>query len=164
MSKPDLIVVMGPSGCGKTRVGAQLAEILGVPMLEGDDFHPAANRAKMGAGVALTDGDRVAWLDLIESEITNYTATTVVLARSALTPYVQARLRAIASHSVRFFLLEVSRDVLTSRIEGRSSHFMPVSLLDSQLGALVTPHDARVFDGALSVDRIARQMAAQLTD
>ena len=159
-----LIVIMGPSGCGKSLIGAGLAEALDAPMLEGDDFHPAANIAIMAAGIALTDAHRASWLDRIGAAVDRAEGGNVVLACSALTPYVQKRLRDMSAHTVRFFLLAAPREELLVRIDARSDHFMPASLLDSQLGALVVPDDALTFDACQSPEAIVDAMLTALDD
>ena len=133
-------------------------------MLEGDDFHPAANIAIMAAGIALTDSNRESWLDRIGAAVERAEGESVVLACSALTPYVQKRLRAMSAGTVRFFLLAASRDTLQARVQGRSDHFMPVSLLDSQLDALVVPDDALTFDACQSPDAIVDAMLTALDE
>ena len=159
-----LIVIMGPSGCGKSSTARALADALGIPMLEGDDFHPRCNVAKMAAGQPLSDKDREAWLDRIEAEVTASPRPKVVLACSALTAYVQERLRLIADWVPTFFLLDAPREVLEQRMGSRADHFMPPSLLDSQLAALKAPHDAVLFDADQDVTEIVAQMVAALND
>ena len=132
---PDLvIVVMGVSGAGKTTVGIALAAALGVPFRDADDLHPAANVAKMAAGHALTDDDRMPWLALVGAELAAASAG-LVIACSALTRVYRASIRA-AVPSTRFVFLDGSRDLLESRMKHRHGHFMPASLLDSQLATL----------------------------
>lgn len=159
-----LIVIMGPSGCGKSSTARALADALDIPLLEGDDFHPRSNIAKMAAGQPLSDEDRKAWLDRIEAEVTTSPKSTVVLACSALTPYVQERLRLIADWIPHFFLLDAPRDILEQRMGSRTDHFMPPSLLDSQIAALTAPHDAVRFDVDQDVTTIVAQMVAALND
>lgn len=155
MTCGSLIIVMGPSGCGKSSVAAALAKALDAPFLEGDDFHTRANLEKMSAGNPLDDQNRTHWLDAIEDRITGDQAAHIVLACSALTQYVQGRLRAIAGREARFVLLNTTRELLASRIEGRKGHFMPTSLLDSQLEALCTPDDAIVIHACESLEIVA---------
>ncbi|WP_298468594.1 gluconokinase, GntK/IdnK-type [uncultured Erythrobacter sp.] len=158
----QLIVVMGPSGCGKSSVSAALAETIGAPMLEGDDFHSDKNRAKMASGHPLTDSDRAGWLDAIWHALETHLAPRVLLACSALTPYVQSRLREASNRDIRFVLLDVPRDVLAERLERRTDHFMPPTLLDSQIEALKVPQDAIVIDASQSVDAIVAEVVSQL--
>ena len=129
-----LLVVMGVSGSGKTTVGLALAAALGVPFRDADNLHPVANVAKMAAGIALTDDDRTPWLALVGAELA-VAADGLVIACSALK---QAYRRAIlaAAPSVSFVFLDGSRELLESRVQFRCGHFMPASLLDSQLDTL----------------------------
>lgn len=130
-------VVMGVSGCGKSSVGAALAMALGVRFLEGDAYHPPANVARMRAGVALTDAERAAWLDSLAAEIGAAAAagTGLVLSCSALKRRYRDRLRA-ADPDLRFAHLSGERALFARRMQERSGHFMPLSLLDSQLATL----------------------------
>ncbi|UGT65202.1 gluconokinase [Nocardia asteroides] len=123
---------MGVSGSGKTTVGELLAARLGVPFTEGDELHPPANRAKMHAGIALTDADRWPWLDAAGARLA---ASGGVLSCSALALCYRDRLRALVA-GVRFAHLDVARPELARRLAARRGHFMPASLLDSQLAAL----------------------------
>ncbi len=128
------IVVMGVSGCGKTTVGAVVAHELGLPFTDGDSLHPEANIAKMAAGTPLNDEDRAPWLETIGRELAG-SASGLVVACSALKRSYRDRIRAQAPDAV-FLHLDGSREVLAARLEGRSGHFMPAALLDSQLASL----------------------------
>lgn len=128
------VVVMGVSGSGKTTVGAALADALGMPFTDGDALHPAANVAKMSAGIPLTDEDRAPWLDAIGAVLA---AGPVVVACSALKRAYRDRLRT-AAPDLQLVYLEADRDVLRDRMSQRT-HFMPPSLLDSQLATLEPP-------------------------
>lgn len=132
---PPLVVVMGVSGSGKTTVGTALAERLGVEFIDADDLHPAANRAKMHAGIPLTDEDRWPWLDIVGDELAVHTATGLVVACSALRQAYRDRLREHAPQ-ILFLHLAGSRTVLAGRMGHRHGHFMPPELLDSQLATL----------------------------
>ena len=129
-----LLVVMGVSGSGKTTVGIALAAALGVPFRDADDLHPAANVAKMAAGIALTDDDRMPWLALVGAELA-VAPDGLVIACSALKKTYRRAILA-AAPSVRFVFLDGSRELLESRVQLRVGHFMPASLLDSQLATL----------------------------
>ena len=142
MGARRLLVLMGPSGCGKSTIGRIVADRVGVPFVEGDDFHPRENIRKMASGRALSDADREAWLDALLAVVRNHVSVRLILACSALTPYVQGRLRAESGRAVTFVVLEVGRDELLRRLEQRDRHFMPASLADSQLAALEVPGDA----------------------
>jgi gluconokinase len=127
-------VVMGVSGCGKSIVGALLAQALDAPFIEGDAFHPAANVARMAAGIALTDADRAGWLDALAVPLAQAAAAgaPLVLACSALKRRYRDRLRR-ADPALRFAHLDGPPDLLAARMAARPGHFMPVSLLESQL-------------------------------
>lgn len=160
--RSTLIVVMGPSGCGKSTIGARIAEALGAPFLEGDDFHTSANIAKMSSGNPLSDTDRATWLDAIDERIGAEKSPLIVLACSALTDYVQMRLRSMPVRQVRFIHLEASQNILAKRMKGREGHFMPLSLLDSQLKALRTPHDALILDAGEDASDLVTQALSAL--
>lgn len=135
MPQPPLIVVMGVSGSGKSTVGAALAERLGVPFADADDLHPESNRAKMAAGEPLTDEDRWPWLALVGQALAAASPTGLVIACSALKRRYREAILAEAP-STQFVELEGSRDLLAQRMGARHDHFMPLSLLDSQLATL----------------------------
>jgi beta-N-acetylhexosaminidase len=129
------IVVMGVSGCGKTTIGGLVARELGVPFLDGDSLHPVENVAKMAEGTPLTDDDRRPWLARVASTLANAGDGGLVVACSALKRSYRDAIRALAPGTV-FLHLHGSREVLGSRVEGRKGHFMPGTLLDSQLTTL----------------------------
>ncbi|QWF79112.1 gluconokinase [Amycolatopsis sp. CA-230715] len=129
-----VIVVMGVSGSGKTTVGTELAERLGVDYAEADTFHPRANIDKMSSGVPLTDEDRWPWLHAIADWIREHQETGGVVTSSALKRSYRDVLR--TGGAVAFLHLDGPRELLAERMKTRSGHFMPVSLLDSQLGTL----------------------------
>lgn len=143
----DLVVVMGVAGSGKTTTGRALAEAGGWPFIEADEHHSDANRAKMTAGTPLTDDDRVDWVASMSAAANAMDAPRVVLACSALTDFVQTSLQTQCDRAVRFVWLDVPEDQLAGRIVGRAGHFMPVSLLESQLAALSVPADVIRVDG-----------------
>lgn len=132
---PALIVVMGVSGAGKTTVGRLLAERLGLPFADADDFHPPSNVARMAAGVALTDADRQPWLHAIGRWIAAQDRAGGVVTCSALKRSYRDLLRAHCS-AIFFLHLDGTREALAARMDRRTEHFMPPSLLDSQLADL----------------------------
>jgi gluconokinase len=134
-SVAPVMVVMGVSGCGKSTVGALLAETLHVEFAEGDGFHPAANIAKMAAGTPLTDADRAPWLDIVADWLGERQERGGVVSCSALMRSYRDRLRAAAPGAF-FVHLAASRAELARRMDERRGHFMPSTLLDSQLAAL----------------------------
>ena len=125
---------MGVCGCGKSEVGRRLAAALGVRFLEGDVYHSPANVAKMAAGVALDDADRAEWLLRLQAEIAAAHAAGdgLVLACSALKRRYRDLLRA-ADPGLRFAHLAGTRELIANRMQARTAHYMPLSLLDSQL-------------------------------
>lgn len=135
------VIVMGVSGCGKSTLGALLAEALGCPFLEGDAFHAAEAVAKMREGIALTDADRWPWLDRLAAAAGASIAAhgVAVAACSALRSVYRDRLRSRIGGPVRFVLLDAERDQLLRRLSNRPGHFMPPSLLESQLATLERP-------------------------
>lgn len=139
--KPAAIVVMGVAGAGKTSVGERLAERLGMTFRDADEFHSAANKAKMSSGVPLTDDDRWPWLDAIGAAIAETVASGggIIVACSALKRAYRDRILARAGSVVTFVWLDGSRKTLEGRIGDRRGHFMPASLLDSQLATLEPP-------------------------
>ena len=141
MSNACAVVVMGVSGCGKTSVAEGLAASLGAAFIEGDSLHPAVNVDKMSHGIALTDEDRWPWLDTVGRAMADVLAGngSVVVSCSALKKAYRDRLRSSAGGKLAFVFLKGSRELLMSRMAAREGHFMPVSLLDSQLATLEDP-------------------------
>lgn len=154
MLHPDLktIIIMGVSGAGKSVVGSLLAAKLDAVFEDGDDFHPPENKAKMSSGTPLTDDDRWPWYAVLRQRIEDMRHATpiYILACSALKPIYRDKLRAHdAPETLRFVLLDGTREIITARLAGRKGHFMPPSLLASQLATLdPTPDLIRVpIDG-----------------
>jgi gluconokinase len=139
---PHAIIVMGVCGTGKSTVGVQLAHTLGWNYVDADDFHLAANVAKMRANTPLNDEDRAPWLDRLRDHLASHPAT--VLACSALKVHYREKLRS-AAPDIRFVYLHGTRDLLASRLGIREGHYMPSSLLDSQLAALEEPTAAEAI-------------------
>ncbi|MCT8992263.1 gluconokinase [Chelativorans sp. SCAU2101] len=134
---------MGVSGCGKTTVGTCLATRLGLHFVEGDSLHPAANFEKMAAGIPLQDEDRWPWLDTIAATIAVAATQNrgLVVSCSALKKIYRDRLRAAADGKLMFVFLHGSKELLAERMDARIGHFMPPSLLESQIATLEEPHD-----------------------
>jgi gluconokinase len=151
MTNARAIVVMGVSGCGKTSVAEGLAAALTAAFIEGDSLHPAANVEKMSKGIPLTDDDRWPWLDTIGRAMaeTLQGGKSVVVSCSALKASYRDRLRQAAGGSLAFLFLKGSRELLMDRMAARRGHFMPVSLLDSQLATLEDPSQE---PGVVTVD------------
>ncbi len=148
------LILMGPSGCGKTTIARALANSLNARHLEGDDLHPAQNVRKMHSGVALDDADRAPWLDAVGQALCTGPGQAVVASCSALKRRYRDRLRAIGGPLI-FILPIVTREVLAQRLVARTGHYMPATLLDSQLATLEPLADDEsgfVIDGAASVE------------
>ena len=137
-ARPLRVVVMGVCGSGKSTIGGLLAQSLGLRFVEGDELHPPRNVALMAAGTALTDEDRAAWLDALAEQLSAAQASGAVLTCSALRRRYRDRLR-VAAPDLRLVHLHGDRACLAARMRRRSGHFMPASLLSSQLAALELP-------------------------
>lgn len=135
------ILVMGVSGSGKSTVGHALAEHLSLPFLEGDDFHPEANRARMAQGIALCDEDRWPWLDALGTAMAKAAddAGGVVASCSALRRIYRDHLRRATGDALVLVHVAGDHALLHARMAARSEHFMPTSLLDSQFATLECP-------------------------
>ncbi|MEU5779106.1 gluconokinase [Streptomyces venezuelae] len=135
---PHVVVVMGVAGTGKTTIGPLLADRLGVPYAEGDDFHPPENIQKMSSGTPLTDDDRWPWLDAIGFWAHGRAGLGGVVSSSALKRSYRDRLRAAAPDvdSLVFVHLTGDRALIEDRMSHRQGHFMPTALLDSQFATL----------------------------
>jgi gluconokinase len=133
----QLVVVMGVSGSGKTTVGRGIATAMGWDYAEGDDFHSAENVAKMASGVPLTDEDRWPWLRAIGDWLDEHerAGRSAVVTCSALRRVYRDLLRE-GRDEVRFCHVHVDTDLIKSRLEHRQGHYMPPSLLPSQLATL----------------------------
>lgn len=132
------IVIMGVAGCGKTTVGEGLSAAMGIPFLDGDTLHPQANIEKMAAGIPLTDDDRWPWLQSIGQTFAS-SRTPLIIGCSALRRAYRDIIREMASGGVTFVHLSGSRELIAVRMSNRGRHFMPPTLLDSQLATLEPP-------------------------
>ncbi|MEX1007464.1 MAG: gluconokinase, GntK/IdnK-type [Acidimicrobiia bacterium] len=156
-----IVVVMGVTGVGKSTVGRLVAGALHVPFLDADDFHDDAAKAKMRAGVPLTDADRKPWLDRLDHALHDHSATGAVLACSALTDEYRQRLTAGLT-GVRFVLLTGDPELIRERIVARHGHFAGTALLPSQLDTLDAPADAIVVDIEPPPDVVAQHALSAL--
>jgi gluconokinase len=147
-----VVIVMGISGSGKTTVGRLLAAELGWSFLEGDDFHPRANVEKMAAGLPLDDADRLPWLQALRDLVDRCLAAgeNAVLACSALRRSYRQILGA-GRPGVALVHLRGTFEQIDQRLVARQGHFMPRSLLASQVAALEEPDEGEAV--AVSVDR-----------
>jgi len=158
-----LYVMMGVSGSGKSLIGAQFARALGVEFVEGDDFHPPENVKRMTAGIPLTDDDRRAWLTAIAARLhqARRAETGLVVSCSALKRAYRDLLRSAGDAEVHFVYLAGDRALIAERLAHRRGHFMPSSLLDSQLAILEAPlpdEDAWVCDIRETPDTIVADL------
>ena len=157
------VVVMGVAGCGKSAVGARVAALLVLPLVEGDDFHSPANLEKMQRGEPLIDADRAEWLATLGSQLRN-SPRGAVLTCSALKRAYRDGLRA-AQPGLRFIYLQISPEESLRRVLARSAHFYPPSLVASQFEALQSPENEALvlrLDGTLPLNQLAQQAAAWL--
>ena len=134
------LVIMGPAGAGKSLIGAALADALQLPFVEGDAYHPPENVALMAAGTPLNDEHRHGWLLALAEQlrVARVDGRGVVMSCSALKRRYRDLLRS-ADDSACFIYLEASADLLRERLQVRSGHYMPATLLGSQLAALEPP-------------------------
>ncbi len=166
MSAP-IVVVMGVSGCGKSTVWQQLAATMGVEFVEGDQLHSAENVARMGAGIALTDEDRQGWLEALAGRIGNARANEagLIVSCSALKRSYRDTLRQGAS-DLLFVYLQGNPELLAARMGSRPGHYMPASLLESQLATLEIPspdENAQTFDTTLPASAIVTAVVASVS-
>ena len=157
------VVVMGVSGCGKSAVGQRIAAQLGLPLIEGDDFHPQRNIDKMQQGTPLTDDDRADWLLLLGTELARHPGGAV-LTCSALKRAYRDTLRT-AVPDLRFVHLAISQAESLRRVASRADHFYPPSLVASQFAALQDPAGepgVLAVDGTASLDALAASAVAWL--
>lgn len=148
---------MGVTGCGKSTVGAALAAGLGVPFIDGDSLHSAANVARMSRGVPLDDEDRWPWFDRIIARFHAEPAGAVI-ACSALKRAYRDYLRA-GVPGLRFLYLDAGVDEIMRRVADREGHFMPAALVESQFAALERPEDEAgvvSFAASAPVEEIVR--------
>lgn len=154
-----VVVIMGVSGSGKSTVGKLLAERVGWAFRDGDEFHPEANVAKMRSGTPLNDDDRRPWLLAIQKFMRQCHAdgqSTVVACSALKATYRDLLLR--GEPWVRFAHLRGNRELLVGRMSARSGHFMPTTLLDSQLATLESPTDALILDISFSPEQLVGQI------
>lgn len=162
--KTCFFIVMGVSGSGKTSVGKKLAERLGWDFYDGDDFHPPENVAKMADGIPLEDSDRAPWLASL-SELISFslkTDTPGVLACSALKERYRQQLLD-GNDGVQVVYLKGSNDLIWSRMERRTDHYMKPDMLKSQFEALEEPSDALAADISMSVEEIVQKIISELS-
>ncbi len=152
------VVVMGVAGCGKSAVAQRVARSLALPLIEGDEFHPASNIEKMRQGLPLDDQDRAGWLTRLGQELVRH-PRGAVLTCSALKRSYRVLLRA-AVPGLRFVHLALPQEEALRRVAARDGHFYPPSLVASQFQALEEPANepgVLVIDACLPLEDVARQ-------
>ena len=158
VAKPVVIhvVVMGVAGCGKSAVGQRIASQLNLPLIEGDDFHPGRNIAKMQQGVALTDADRAEWLRTLVTELGKRPCGAVLTCSALKTAYRDTLRSGVPA--LHFLHLAIPQAESLRRVANRPGHFYPPSLVASQFEALQDPAsepDVLVLDGQMALDALA---------
>jgi carbohydrate kinase (thermoresistant glucokinase family) len=155
------IVVMGICSCGKTLIGRMLAEKLGLPFYDADDFHSKENIKKMKSQIPLNDNDRFPWLNAMAQKMTEWEKKGgAVLACSALKESYRQILR--TGPSVQFVFLKGTKEIIRQRMKNRKDHFMPSSLIDSQLDTLEEPADAITINIAKTPQEIVNEILKKL--
>jgi gluconokinase len=160
-----ILVLMGVTASGKTTIGTRLAALEHWEYAEGDDYHSDANKAKMHAGIPLTDADRAPWLATLHEVLLGWyrSGTSGVLACSALRQAYRDELSGgIPSAELRFVLLEVPKDVLQERMAERKGHYMSPALLDSQIATLEMPKEAIRVAGDLPPDQVVQEIVTAI--
>ncbi|HNP16641.1 MAG TPA: gluconokinase [Terrimesophilobacter sp.] len=155
-----LLVVMGVTGSGKSTVGELLADELGIPFADADHLHSEANVQKMAAGHPLTDEDRWPWLQRVGEVLREHEGTGLVMACSALKRAYREAILAVEPRT-EFILLDGARELLEWRLSRRHGHFMPESLLDSQLATL-EPLGADELGITVSIDPAPNEIVADI--
>ncbi len=158
-----VIVLIGPMGCGKTTVGVTLAQKLGWQFYDADDFHPEANKRKMGEGIPLDDSDRKPWLDILHEIIQKYLSeeSSMILACSALKKKYRRAL-GIDQEQVFSVFLKGSFSLLQERIADRSHEYMAKGLLQSQLATLEVPETGLTVDISGTPEQISQAIIDRL--
>jgi len=161
--RPLVLIFMGVSGSGKTTVGTLFAKRTGAIFFEGDEFHSPQNIEKMRRGVPLTDDDRAEWLRTLREIITRSLerGTFTVIACSALKAAYRDVLQG-GDPRVQFVHLTGPRALIEERLKARRNHFMPATLLDSQLATLEAPVGALTFSCEQSPDEIVNALIQTL--
>ncbi|WP_367387846.1 gluconokinase [Lewinella sp. LCG006] len=153
---PSIYIIMGVSGSGKSTIAQALSTRTQLPFFDADDFHPAANIAKMAAGQALNDDDRQPWLETLNALLKQQTQNGegAILACSALKASYRHTLEKDLDTPPFLVYLKGSPELIAARMQARTGHFMPPALLASQFAALEEPQDALLVTIDQSIDQI----------
>lgn len=161
MSAPRVIVVMGVSGSGKSTIGSALAHHLGIPFVDGDGVHPPQNIAKMQAGIALNDTDRIPWLQHLHEIATQHLSHEgCVIACSALKEQYRNMLTQDIAHHCTWVLLEGTYEIIHARMQSRDGHYMPPELLKSQFDILEIPS----YAFSISVELTPKEIVSRIVE
>ncbi|MCW8860068.1 MAG: gluconokinase [Deltaproteobacteria bacterium] len=160
-----VIILIGPMGCGKTTVGLLLAETLGWPFEDGDDFHPAANVEKMAAGIPLTDEDRIPWLQILHRRMKDFLARgeSGIVACSALRQSYREILGIDQKHIISVYL-KGSFELLRERLNMRVHRYMNDNLLTSQIDTLEVPHSGITIEINKSPEEIVSTIIKKISE
>ena len=161
MEKAYYLIVIGVSGSGKTSISKMLAAQLKISFIEGDDLHPQSNIDKMKNGIALNDADRFPWLNIIKEKISEKITNqkSLVLSCSALKISYRDILR--EAGNIKFLFLKVDEEEVAERLENREGHFMPKSLIHSQIETLESPkeneNDILIIDASKNASEVLEE-------
>lgn len=158
-----VIYIMGVAGSGKTTIGQKLSAKTGYTFYDADHFHPPQNIDKMQAGQPLTDEDRWPWLDNIHAFVSKQLQTSnVIVACSALKEVYRQRLSKGIENQCRWVYLNGSYDIILQRMQSRTAHYMPATLLQSQFDALEVPENIIEADIAMAPEKIVDEIIAKI--
>lgn len=162
MKTPRIIYTMGVSGSGKSTIGEKLADALGYPFFDGDDYHPQANIEKMSKGIPLNDTDRQGWLQTLNQLAIAHKSSGAIIVCSALKQKYRQQLQAHLNGCCTFLYLKGSLEEISERLSNREGHFMPKDLLASQFDTLEEPTDAIAVSIQKSPDAIVAEVLSML--
>lgn len=161
-----IVVLMGVSGSGKTTIGTLLAQRTGTTFADADDYHPEANKKKMASGQPLNDKDREPWLETLNGVLRGWyeSGKGGVLACSALkATYRETLTSGMPSGTVKFVLLDGSRELIAERLAARHHEFMNAKLLDSQFATLEVPHEAIQIENDRTPDEVVNEIMQRVS-
>jgi gluconokinase len=169
LKEQPIVIVMGVSGCGKSTIGKALATEMNLNFFDADDFHPQANVKKMSQGIALNDDDRWPWLKILSQAIAKEASQNggVVSACSALKRSYRDFIVAEVNKPLIFVVLDGSKELILQRMKKRRNHYMPPSLLESQIADFEPPESDESFITCSidnSIEQIVKRVAAHLSE